>query len=47
VAREVEHNTHRLVWTQGVTRLHWTLVKFAAVIGGAAIVATGYAQPQT
>jgi hypothetical protein len=43
VAREVEHNTHRLVWTQGVTRLRWTLVKIAAVVGGSAILAAGYA----
>ncbi|HCT80629.1 MAG TPA: transporter [Micromonosporaceae bacterium] len=43
VAREVEHGTHRLVWTQGVTRLRWTVVKFGAVIGGAVIFASGYA----
>ena len=28
VAREVEHGTHRLVWTQGVSRRRWALVKF-------------------
>lgn len=43
VAREVEHGTHRLVWTQGVTRLRWALVKFGLVLGGALIVAVGYA----
>lgn len=31
VAREVEHGTHRLVWTQGVSRRHWALVKFGLV----------------
>lgn len=31
VAREVEHGTHRFVWTQGVGRLHWALVKFGVV----------------
>jgi hypothetical protein len=31
VAREVEHGTHRLVWTQGVSRLRWSLVKFGFV----------------
>ncbi len=38
VAREVEHGTHRLVWTQGVSRRHWALVKFGFV-GGATVVA--------
>ncbi|HVW43382.1 MAG TPA: ABC transporter permease subunit [Amycolatopsis sp.] len=28
VAREVEHGTHRLVWTQGISRGHWAAVKF-------------------
>src|SRR6185369_14593823 len=31
VAREVEQGTHRLVWTQGVTRLQWALAKFGLV----------------
>jgi hypothetical protein len=31
IAREVESGTHRLVWTQGVSRRHWALVKFGAV----------------
>ena len=37
VAREVEQGTHRLVWTQGVSRRRWALVKFGFV--GAATVA--------
>jgi hypothetical protein len=37
VSREVEHGTHRLVWTQGVSRTHWAAVKFGAV-GGLAVV---------
>ncbi|SBT44758.1 ABC-2 family transporter protein [Micromonospora narathiwatensis] len=37
VAREVEHGTHRFVWTQGVGRTHWALVKFGLV--GAATLA--------
>ncbi|MFD2762969.1 transporter [Micromonospora eburnea] len=37
VAREVEHGTHRFVWTQGVGRTRWALVKFGLV--GAAVVA--------
>jgi ABC-type transport system involved in multi-copper enzyme maturation permease subunit len=39
VAREVEHGTHRLVWTQGVSRARWALVKF----GLAGLVPIGYA----
>jgi hypothetical protein len=31
IAREVEAGTHRLVWTQGVSRKHWALVKFGVV----------------
>jgi ABC-type transport system involved in multi-copper enzyme maturation permease subunit len=38
VAREVEHGTHRLVWTQGVSRRQWALVKFGFV-GGATVAA--------
>jgi hypothetical protein len=43
VAREVEHGTHRLVWTQGVTRLRWATVKLALVGGGVVLVAATYA----
>lgn len=42
VAREVEHGTHRLVWTQGVTRLRWALVKFGMIAAGAVLLAVGY-----
>jgi hypothetical protein len=35
VARELEHGTHLLVWTQGVTRRHWALSKTALVTLGA------------
>jgi hypothetical protein len=31
VAREVEHGTHRLVWTQGISRRRWAVVKFGLV----------------
>jgi hypothetical protein len=43
VAREVEHGTHRLVWTQGVSRLRWALVKFGLVGGGVVVAAACYA----
>src|SRR5262249_46703519 len=31
VSREVEHGTHRLVWTQAVSRRRWATVKISAV----------------
>jgi ABC-type transport system involved in multi-copper enzyme maturation permease subunit len=31
VAREIENGTHRLAWTQGVTRLRWVAVKLVLV----------------
>jgi len=42
VAREIENGTHRLAWTQGVTRMRWFLVKLAYVtfpllVGAAAV----------
>jgi hypothetical protein len=40
VAREVEEGTHRLAWTQSITRLRWVGVKLACALGAAA-VATG------
>ncbi|MDQ7802772.1 transporter [Amycolatopsis sp. A133] len=43
VAREVEQGTHRLVWTQGVSRLHWALAKFGLVGAITAVLAVGYA----
>ncbi|WP_035841284.1 ABC transporter permease [Kitasatospora azatica] len=43
VSREVEQGTHRLVWTQGVSRSHWALVKFGLIGAVGLVVATGYA----
>jgi len=43
VAREIQHGTHRLVWTQGVTRRHWALVKFGLVVGAVLVVMVTYA----
>ena len=34
VAREIEHGTHRLVWTQGTSRLRWAATKFGLVLIG-------------
>jgi hypothetical protein len=33
LAREFEHGTHRLVWTQGITRLRWLSTKLALLCG--------------
>ena len=30
-----EHGTHRLVWTQGVSRRRWAVVKFGLIVAGA------------
>ncbi|GAA2979898.1 ABC transporter permease subunit [Kitasatospora sp. NPDC006786] len=43
VAREVENGTHRLVWTQGISRRHWVLAKFGLVGGAAVLLAVAYA----
>jgi ABC-2 family transporter protein len=43
VAREVEAGTHRFVWTQGVSRRHWALVKFGLLGALTLILATAYA----
>ena len=40
VARELEAGTHRLVWTQSVTRTRWLAVKLG-VIGLAGMAVTG------
>lgn len=40
VARELEHGTHRMIWTQGATRLRWLGVKLALVLAGC-LVAEG------
>jgi ABC-2 family transporter protein len=43
IAREVEHGTHRLVWTQGVSRRRWALAKFGLVGGGVVLLTACYA----
>ena len=40
LARELELGTHRLAWTQGITRRRWLATKLG-VLGGAAAGATG------
>ena len=43
IAREVEHGTHRLVWTQGVSRRQWALTKFGLVGAVTLVLAVAYA----
>jgi ABC-type transport system involved in multi-copper enzyme maturation permease subunit len=43
VAREVEHGTHRLVWTQGVSRRHWALTKIGLIGALTLVLAAAYA----
>jgi hypothetical protein len=43
VAREVEHGTHRLVWTQSIGRLRWATTKLGLVGGFALALAGAYA----
>lgn len=42
VAREFETGTHRLVWTQSVTRRRWLSIR-VALVGVAALIVTGLA----
>jgi ABC-type transport system involved in multi-copper enzyme maturation permease subunit len=42
VARDFEHGTHRLISTQGITRLQWLAAKLAAVIGPTIAFAVAY-----
>jgi hypothetical protein len=37
VARELEHGTHRLAWTQGVSRLRWAGTKVVTLAGAAVL----------
>ncbi|WP_410644206.1 ABC transporter permease [Amycolatopsis sp. lyj-346] len=43
VAREIEQGTHRLVWTQGVSRLQWAVAKFGLVGAMTVVLSVGYA----
>jgi len=41
LARDLEHHTHRLVWTQGTPRGRWLGVKLALVFGVVLVAAAG------
>ncbi len=40
LAREFEQGTDQLVWTQGITRVRWLVIKLA-VLGGATVIVAG------
>ena len=42
IAREVEQGTHRLAWTQSVTRRRWTVTKLATVGSVALLLAAAF-----
>jgi hypothetical protein len=39
IARELEANTHRMIWMQGVSRLRWLMVKVALVMAACLVAA--------
>jgi ABC-2 family transporter protein len=43
VAREIEHGTHRLVWTQGVSRRRWAATKVGLVSIAVLVITAIYA----
>ena len=43
VARELEHGTHRLVWTQGTSRLRWAATKIGLVSVGVLVMTSVFA----
>jgi hypothetical protein len=43
VAREIENGTHRLVWTQGVSRLRWAVSKIGFVVLGVIVMTAIFA----
>ncbi|HET6949162.1 MAG TPA: hypothetical protein VFI47_02245 [Acidimicrobiales bacterium] len=43
VARELEHGTHRLVWTQGTSRLRWAATKIGLLSAGVLAMTAVYA----
>jgi ABC-type transport system involved in multi-copper enzyme maturation permease subunit len=43
IAREIEHGTHRLAWTQGVSRLRWAATKIGLVSVAVLVMTAIYA----
>jgi len=42
VAREIENGTHRLAWTQGITRRRWIATKLTILLGAAVAGLAGF-----
>ncbi|GGM85669.1 transporter [Dactylosporangium sucinum] len=42
VAREIEQGTHRMIWTQGISRRHWALTKVGLLGGAVTVLAVVY-----
>ena len=42
MAREIERGTHRLAWTQSISRTHWIVVQVAVAGAGVAAAAYGF-----
>lgn len=47
IAREIEHGTHRLAWTQSVSRSRWLTAKVGVFLAGAAVVVAALTQVMT
>jgi ABC-type transport system involved in multi-copper enzyme maturation permease subunit len=43
IAGEIEHGTHRLVWTQGVSRLRWAATKIGLITTAVVVITAIYA----
>lgn len=42
VSRETEHGTHRMIWTQGVSRLRWATAKIGLLVLAVTALAAGF-----
>ena len=42
IAREIEQGTHRMIWTQGISRRHWALAKVGLLSGAVTVLAVVY-----
>ncbi len=43
IARELEHGTYCLVWTQSITRSRWVVIKLVLILGAAILIAMALA----
>lgn len=47
VSREIERGTHRLVWTQGISRLRWFTIKLVLLAAVSALLAVAFTAAMT